>query len=125
MEESSTTQIPFPIDSRDFLRGLLETGLGRNLDTDTSPHLAEWHGMVSSDNSSRNQIAHFARIRTFVHIWRLLRTRVTEIRLTSMQAAIAHYLDVGESTLSNDRSFIDERLGPDWDLRLGPMCVSF
>ncbi len=114
----------FPIDSRDFLRSLLESGLGRDSITDAGRHLAEWHKIVRSDNSSRNQIARFARIRTFIHIWRLLRARMVEFHVTSIQGAIAHYLGVAETTISNDRSFIDERLGPDWDQRLGPMCVN-
>ena len=101
------------VPSRDKLRELLEEALR---DRSGPDHLAEWFGIVQSDNAAKNQIPRYARIFEVQHYLRALYARhpaALERKKSALIVAISGYLGVSDDTIERDLSFIADRLGPD------------
>lgn len=104
----------FPIPSRDELRQLLTESLRSSED---ESHLAEWHRMVRARDHEKNKINSLARIRLLFHYWRAINSRHGSLLKrgnSKLQAALAAFLDVTESTIKRDIQVIKKRLGNDW-----------
>lgn len=118
----------FPIESRDALAKLLESGLGRDLIAEQNPHLKEWHRIVSRANAAKNQLGKFEKIRKFIHYSRLVNTRLI-VKLTSKERpklvnALAKFLKLELKTIKNYQSSLSERLGANWDMRVAPLIAT-
>jgi hypothetical protein len=107
----------FPLPSRDEFRQMLSAAQGLN---QNSEHLAEWHSIVRLQNSAKNQIDRYARIRTIVHYWRVLHVRYRSMlrrKSAKLRVAFSDYLGVSEETIRKDLQSIRRRLGPGWEFR--------
>ena len=108
-----------PVPSRDKLREILEEALR---DRHAPGYLAEWFEIVHSDNAAKNQIPRYGRVFELQHYLRALYARHAEAlerKKSAIIIAISEYLGVSDDTIERDLSFIADRLGPDWYLRLG------
>jgi hypothetical protein len=103
-----------PLPARDEFRNILSDTLTARVDTE---HLVEWHKIIRLQNTAKNQIDRYARIRTLVHYWRVLHVRhaVQLNRGTGkLQQAFAEYLGTRAHSIKKDLQFVKHRLGPDW-----------
>jgi hypothetical protein len=112
-------QLPeiYPLPARDEFRSILSDAHTARVGTE---HLAEWQSIIRLENTAKNQIDRYARIRTLVHYWRTLHVRHAarlNRKTGKLQQAFGEYLGTRAHSIKKDLQFIKRRLGPDWASR--------
>ena len=105
----------FPTLSRDLLRELLEDALRQN--SGLPDHLQGWSELIDKGNSSKSEIARFARLFEIQHYLRIVRQRLPKIQQGVLERCLAELCAVSEAAIHADVVDLTKKLGRGWQDR--------